>query len=118
MFWYIVAYIILTCIAIWFGKDEDIFESNGIEFFTRMVFLLTIGWLVALLTGIGALLAGAGLALGEQTMGVQFKQDEDLFVIPWAVRWLGRQLKRLIPKRKEKEVESCTSDSQSDQEES
>ncbi len=118
MFWYIVAYIILTCIAIWFGKDENIFESNGIEFFTRMFFLLTIGWLVALLGGIGVLLAAAGMHLGEQTMGVQLKQSGRLFVIPWAMRWLGRQLKRLIPKRKKKEVEVCTSNSQNEQEES
>lgn len=117
MFWYIVGYIVLTSIAIWFGKDEDIFESDGVEFFTRMFFLLTVGWLVALLVGIGALMAGAGMYMGEQTMGVQLKQTQRLFVIPWAIRWLGIQLKKLIPRRKKKEeVEACLKDSQNDQE--
>lgn len=117
MFWYIVGYIVLTSIAIWYGKDEDIFESDGVEFFIRVFFLLTIGWLVALLSGIGALLLGAGMCLGDQTMGVQLEQDENLYVMPWTAKWIGRQLKKLIPKRKKKEeVEVCLNDSLNEQE--
>lgn len=117
MFWYIVGYLVLTCIAIWFGKDEDIFESDGVEFFIRMFFLLTIGWLAALLSVIGMILLGAGMHLGEQTMGVQLRQPESFFVIPWTAKWIGRQLKKLIPKRKKKEeAEVCLNDSQTEQE--
>ena len=103
MFWYIVGYIVLTCLAIWFGKEKGIFESEGVEFFTRTFFLLTVGWLVALLVGVGEILDGVGRHLEEQTMGVRLRQTSRHFVIPWAVRWSGRQLKKLIPQRKKKE---------------
>lgn len=119
MFWIIVAYIVLTGGAIFLGHEEGMFDTdNMFEFCIRVIFLLTIGWFVALMTIVGGILFGIGLTIGEQTMCLQFDQSERFFALSWAGRWAGRQLKRLIPKRKEKEVETCTSDSQSDPEES
>ena len=117
MFWIIVAYILLTGGAIYIGHDEGIFDTDNIfEFCIRVIFLLTIGWFIALFTAVGGILLAVGLTVGKQTIGIQFAQSERFFALSWAGRWIGRQLKRLIPKRKEKEVETCTNDSQSDPE--
>ena len=87
MFFCIIAYIVLTGVATFAVIDENLLKSNNtFEFATRIFFLITIGWFCALLSLIGALLLGGGLWFGEQTVGIEFSEQERLFVIPWAAK--------------------------------
>lgn len=110
MFW-IVAYIVLTVIAIYFANVEGVFTSvdSVMVKFTRIVFLLLIGWLIVLLMGIGAIVVGIGLYVAGQTVG--YRLDYDFYIIDW----IGRQIKKIIPKRKKKEeADTCSKNSPKD----
>lgn len=122
----ILAYIALTGLAIYFGKDEGVFDTDSdIDFAIRMLFLLTIGWLIALLIAIGAGLVWVGATMCEQFLMFRMKPYEGDFSI---LHWIGRNIKhivmRIIPKRKKKDkVEACQNqtsqnDSQTEQKES
>lgn len=122
----ILAYIALTGLAIYFGKDEGVFDTDSdIDFAIRMLFLLTIGWLIALLIAIGSCLVWVGMATADQFLMFRMKPYQGDFSI---LHWIGRNIKhmvvKIIPKRKKKDkVEACSNqtsqnDSQTEQTES
>jgi len=105
MFWIIIAYLILTGIAIYFSSDEGVFDGDGIiETIIRISSLMLIGWLIILLIGIGVAIASAGMFLADSFL----KYDHDNISGDFSlIHWLGREFKILakliIPKRKKKE---------------
>jgi len=117
----ILAYIVLTGLAIYYAEDEGVFKYDSIwEFSIRMFFLLTIGWLFAICGLIGGCLCWFALIVGEQTIGVQLHQEygERFFFIPWAGKKAGRFIKKLFTRKKKVETEPCMNDSQTEQEKS
>jgi hypothetical protein len=114
---YIIAYVVLTGLAIYFSQDEGVFDGNSFtESFIRILSLMLIGWLVALLIGIGATVGYAGVFLAENFLKYDSEPYEGKFSL---LHWFGRELKILakliIPKRKKKEeAETCPTESQTD----
>jgi hypothetical protein len=120
---YIIAYLLLTGLAIYFSQDEGVFDGVGfMQSFVRISSLMLIGWLVALLIAIGATVGYAGVFLADNFLKYRSEPFEGQFSL---LHWVGREikilLKLIIPKRKKKEeAESCPTDanSQTEQQES
>ena len=99
---YIVAYLVLTAIAIYFAKNDGIldgiFYGNSTPvIFVRIMFVLLIGWLLVIFSQIA-----------EQTVGYKTNEN-DFYIIDWVGRTIKKSAKKIMPKRKKKEeVEACS----------
>jgi hypothetical protein len=116
----IIAYLILTGLAVYFSQDEGVFDGFGFaQTCIRITSLMLIGWLVALLIAIGVSIGAAGVFLAENFLKYKSNPEGDFSLLHWFGKELKILAKLIIPRRKKKEkkeeAEACPKDSQEEQ---
>ncbi len=94
----IIAYVVLTGIAVHFAEDDGVFDNNTfVESVIRISSLMLIGWLIALLIAVGLIVAGAGALLAENFLKYRSNPCEGRFSI---LHWIRKIVKKIIPKKR------------------
>jgi len=110
---WITAYLVLTAVAIYFAKDEGIFDNELPTItFVRITFLLLIGWLVAICLAVGMIFAAIGFHIGTQTIGYRTR-DWDFYLIDWIGGFIERLFRGFLGPFSEKKKEEVINEEQS-----